>query len=100
MKATINEYKNGIADITIEKEAGDVVELAESRKNQKISINASSELEFEKQIKEYLKAFKSGLEAEQVVAKSVDFDVKNKVYSIFEKVEDVENIEKIDTIEG
>lgn len=98
MKATINEYKNKIADITIEKEIGDVVELAESRKNQRIFIEANSEVEFEKQIKEYLKAFKSGLEIEQVVVK--EFDIKNKIYSILEKAEDIENIEKNDIIEG
>ncbi len=68
MKATITSYKNNIATLLIESETGDNVTLDIARATPKLQMPAATKEQLQEEIRKYLVAFKSGLQAEAVNA--------------------------------
>lgn len=68
MRAKVTSYKNNIATLLIETEAGDNVTLDIARATPKLLIPAATKEQLQEEIRKYLVAFKSGLQAEAVNA--------------------------------
>lgn len=89
MKAKVTSYKNNIATLLIETEAGDNVIFNIARATQKLQMPATTKEELQEEIRKYLVAFKNGLqsEASNAPASVAEKDVVNMVVS--EKIEEV-----------